>query len=90
MAGEITVEPLPEVVEPPEPSDDDAEPEGAAAWTGQVGAFFGAWLAGVAFDATGSYAIIWLISIGLAVLAAVANLPIREAPLVRLAEVPAE
>lgn len=56
----------------------------------QVGAFFGAWLAGVAFDATGSYAIIWLISIGLAVLAAVANLPIREAPLVRAAEVPAE
>ncbi|RZJ03464.1 MAG: MFS transporter [Brevundimonas sp.] len=56
----------------------------------QVGAFFGAWLAGVAFDATGSYAIIWLISIGLAVLAAVANLPIREAPLVRPAQVPAE
>lgn len=49
----------------------------------QVGAFLGAWLAGVAFDATGSYAVIWMASIGLALLAAVANLPIREAPLVR-------
>ena len=39
MAGpEITVEPLPEVDDAPEPADDDAEPEGAAAWTGQVGA----------------------------------------------------
>ena len=57
----------------------------------QVGAFLGAWTAGLAFDATGSYAVIWLISIGLALLAAVANLPIREAPLVRPARlVPAE
>ncbi|MDQ8029204.1 MAG: MFS transporter [Brevundimonas sp.] len=56
----------------------------------QVGAFLGAWTAGVAFDATGSYLLIWLVSIGLGLLAAVANLPIREAPLVRPETVPAE
>lgn len=56
----------------------------------QVGAFLGAWLAGVAFDVTGSYLLIWLISIGLGLLAAVANLPIREAPLARPETVPAE
>lgn len=55
----------------------------------QLGAFFGAWSAGWAFDVTGSYLAIWLISIGLAAMAAVANLPIREAPLVR-DPVPAE
>ncbi|MFC7377084.1 MFS transporter [Brevundimonas sp. GCM10030266] len=56
----------------------------------QVGAFLGAWLAGAAFDATGSYLLIWLVSIGLGLLAAAANLPIREAPLVRPEQVPAE
>lgn len=56
----------------------------------QVGAFLGAWLAGVAFDATGSYLVIWLVSIGLGLLAAAANLPIREAPLARPETVPAE
>lgn len=55
----------------------------------QVGAFLGAWLAGVAFDASGSYALMWIASIGLALTAAVANLPIREAPLAR-APLPAE
>jgi MFS family permease len=55
----------------------------------QVGAFLGAWLAGLAFDATGSYALMWIISIGLALTAAVANLPIKEAALVR-APLPAE
>jgi len=56
----------------------------------QVGAFLGAWTAGVAFDVTGSYGPIWLVSIALALLAAAVNLPIREAPLVRAATVPAE
>ena len=56
----------------------------------QVGAFLGAWLAGVAFDVTGSYSLIWFVSIGLGLLAAAANLPIREAPLVRAAPVPAQ
>ena len=56
----------------------------------QVGAFLGAWLAGVAFDLTGSYTAIWIISIGLAVMAALANVPVREAPVVRPSAVPAE
>lgn len=56
----------------------------------QVGAFLGAWLAGVAFDVTGSYQLIWLVSIALGLLAAAANLPIREAPLARPQAVPAE
>ncbi|KAK0340212.1 hypothetical protein LTR94_031457, partial [Friedmanniomyces endolithicus] len=49
----------------------------------QVGAFLGAWLAGVAFDATGSYGLMWSVSVALALIAAAANLPIKEAPLVR-------
>ncbi|MFE9084204.1 MFS transporter [Brevundimonas sp. NPDC003935] len=56
----------------------------------QVGAFLGAWLAGVAFDLTGSYTAIWTLSIGLAVMAALANVPVREAPVVRPETVPAE
>jgi broad specificity phosphatase PhoE len=34
---EVTVAPLPEVAEGVTPEDDDPEPEGAAAWTGQIG-----------------------------------------------------
>lgn len=49
--------------------------------THQMGAFLGAWLGGKVFEATGSYDIIWMIDIGLAVAAALAHLPIREAPL---------
>lgn len=56
----------------------------------QVGAFLGAWLAGVAFDVTGSYGPIWMVSIGLALVAAAVNLPIRETPLVRPAPAVAE
>jgi MFS family permease len=56
----------------------------------QIGAFLGAWTAGIAFDVTGSYNLIWMVSIALGLLAAAANLPIREAPLVRPETVPAE
>ena len=49
----------------------------------QVGAFFGAWGGGLAFDAFGSYDLIWAASIALAFLAAAINLPIREQPLAR-------
>ncbi|WP_426416812.1 MFS transporter [Aestuariirhabdus sp. LZHN29] len=43
----------------------------------QVGAFFGAWLAGRVFDATGSYDLVWGLSAVLGVVAAMVHLPIR-------------
>ena len=46
----------------------------------QVGSFIGAWWAGAVFDALGGYGPVWLVSIGLALAAALANLPIRETP----------
>jgi predicted MFS family arabinose efflux permease len=51
----------------------------------QVGSFLGAWLGGRLYDATGSYDVVWWISIALGVLACLANLPIRERPVARLA-----
>jgi predicted MFS family arabinose efflux permease len=47
----------------------------------QVGGFLGAWLGGVALAQTGTYDWIWYADIALALLAAVVNLPIREARL---------
>lgn len=55
----------------------------------QVGAFLGGWLGGRIYVMTGSYDAVWWLSIGLAVLAALLNLPIREVPAPRLAAVPA-
>ncbi len=45
----------------------------------QIGGFFGAFLGGYVFQATGSYDIVWWIDIALAAGAALVNLPIREA-----------
>jgi MFS family permease len=45
----------------------------------QIGGFFGAWLGGIAIDSTGSYQWMWYADIALASLAALVNLPIREA-----------
>lgn len=47
----------------------------------QIGGFFGAWLGGIALADTGSYTWMWYADMGLALLAAVVNLPIKEAPL---------
>lgn len=47
----------------------------------QIGGFFGAWLGGIALASTGSYAWMWYADMALALMAAVVNLPIREAPL---------
>ncbi|MDY0250265.1 MAG: MFS transporter [Pseudomonas sp.] len=44
----------------------------------QIGAFLGGWLGGLAYDQTGSYALVWQLSIVLSVIAALLNLPIRE------------
>ena len=46
--------------------------------THQIGGFFGAWLGGVALEHSGSYQWMWYADIVLALLAAAANLPIRE------------
>ncbi len=51
----------------------------------QIGAFFGTWLGGLLFDATGSYTLIWWITVALGVAAGLINLPIREVPVPRLA-----
>ena len=45
----------------------------------QIGGFLGAWLGGLALAQTGNYEWIWYADITLALLAAAANLPIREA-----------
>ena len=49
----------------------------------QIGSFLGVWLGGRLFDATGSYDIVWWISVALGVFAALINLPVRETALVR-------
>jgi MFS family permease len=54
----------------------------------QIGAFLGGWLGGRLYVATGRYDLVWVISIGLAVLAALLNLPIREVPVARLRAAP--
>jgi predicted MFS family arabinose efflux permease len=53
--------------------------------THQTGAFFGAWLGGVVMSRTGSYHWVWMLDMLLAAIAAIANLPVREAPLRPLA-----
>ena len=45
----------------------------------QIGGFFGAWLGGIAIDSTGNYQWMWYADIALATMAALVNLPIREA-----------
>jgi predicted MFS family arabinose efflux permease len=51
----------------------------------QIGGFFGAWLGGLSFVAYGNYNWMWYADIALALAAALVNLPIREAPVPRLA-----
>jgi len=54
---------------------------GLATLTHQVGAFFGAWLGGIALVKYGDYNWMWYADIALALAAAFINLPIREAKL---------
>lgn len=44
----------------------------------QIGAFFGAWMGGLIFAATGNFTWMWYIDIALAAVAAFLNIPIRE------------
>jgi MFS family permease len=49
----------------------------------QIGSFMGVWLGGLLYDRTGSYDIVWYIAIALGFFAALVNLPVREAPILR-------
>ncbi len=49
----------------------------------QIGSFFGVGIAGYLFDATGSYRLMWLLTIGMGVLAAILNLPIDDRQIAR-------
>jgi predicted MFS family arabinose efflux permease len=52
---------------------------GLTLFSHQVGGFFGAWLGGLAITELGNYNTMWFADIALALLAAAANLPIKEA-----------
>jgi len=49
----------------------------------QIGGFLGAWLGGLAITRFGDYTWMWYADMALAAAAALVNLPIREAPVVR-------
>jgi predicted MFS family arabinose efflux permease len=49
----------------------------------QTGGFLGAWLGGLAITHQGDYSWMWYADMALAAVAALVNLPIREAPVVR-------
>jgi len=49
----------------------------------QIGSFLGAWLGGKLYDVTGSYDIVWYLSIALGLVAGLINLPIDEREIAR-------
>ncbi len=51
---------------------------GIAFFFHQVGSFAGVWIGGYVFDATGSYTIMWLLTIGMGLVAALLNLPVDD------------
>jgi len=55
----------------------------------QLGAFLGGWMGGFLYDRTGSYDMVWKISIALSLVAAALNWPVREQPVERLRMSPA-
>jgi MFS family permease len=56
---------------------------GFAFFSHQVGGFLGIWLGGLAYEMTGSYNPVWILSIAFGVASAIINLPIVEAPVKR-------
>ncbi len=61
---------------------------GFAFFSHQVGGFLGVWLGGILFERTGSYNVVWWLSVLFGVLSAIINLPIVEKPIERLAPIP--
>jgi predicted MFS family arabinose efflux permease len=62
---------------------------GIAFFFHQVGSFAGVWIGGYVFDTTGSYTIMWLLTIGMGIVAALLNLPIDDRQIERTAPKPA-
>ncbi|WP_349369199.1 MFS transporter [Salinarimonas sp.] len=62
---------------------------GFAFFSHQLGGFFGVWLGGILYEATGGYALVWWLSVALGIASALINLPIVEKPVARLAAKPA-
>lgn len=60
---------------------------GFAFFSHQVGGFLGVWLGGLLYTNTGSYDVIWWLSVALGVVSAIINLPIIEKPIERLAPI---
>ena len=59
---------------------------GFAFFSHQVGGFLGVWLGGFLYDKTGSYDVVWWLSVAFGVISAIINLPIVEQPIGRAAE----
>jgi MFS family permease len=55
----------------------------------QVGSSLGVWIAAYLFDTTGSYQLMWVLTIAMGIFAALINLPINERPVLRPAVGPA-
>ncbi len=49
----------------------------------QIGSFLGVWLGGYLYDRTGSYDVVWYLSIALGIFAGLVNLPVREHAIAR-------
>jgi len=49
----------------------------------QIGGFLGVWLGGFVFERTGSYDLVWWLSVAFCIMSALVNLPIVEKPVVR-------
>jgi MFS family permease len=62
---------------------------GFAFFSHQVGGFLGVWLGGILFERTGSYNVVWWLSVLFGVLSAIINLPIVEKPIMRAEAAPA-
>ena len=52
----------------------------------QIGSFFGVWLGGYLFDATGSYNVVWWLAASIALVTAVIHIFIDERPVIRVRE----
>ncbi len=55
----------------------------------QIGGFLGVWLGGFVFERTGSYDLVWWLSVCFCMASALVNLPIVEKPVVRMVPQPA-